>query len=43
MDTHETAVSTVMVFVFAAAAGLILRVGDQATRQRGAFLLGIVS
>jgi preprotein translocase subunit SecE len=43
MDMHETAITTVMVFVFAAAAGLFFLLADQAIRQGAAFLLGIVS
>jgi preprotein translocase subunit SecE len=34
MDMRETAITTVMVFVFAAAAGLFFLLADQAIRRR---------
>jgi preprotein translocase subunit SecE len=43
MDMHETTITTVMVFVFAAAAGLFFLAADKAIRQGVVFLLGIVS
>ena len=43
MDRHEATITTVMAFVFAAAAGLFFLLADQAIRQGAAFLLGIVS
>ncbi len=42
MDMNGTTVTTVMVFVFAVAAGLFVLIADQVIR-RGRFLLGIVS
>jgi preprotein translocase subunit SecE len=43
MDMHETAITAVMVFVFAAAVGLFFLLADQAIRRWATFLLGIVS
>ena len=43
MDMHETTITTVMAFVFAAAAGLFFLLADQAIRHGAVFLLGIVS
>jgi len=43
MAMHEATISTVMVFVLAAAAGLFFLLADRAISQGTAFLLGIVS
>ena len=43
MDVHEITVTTVMVFVFAAGAGIFFLLADHVIRQVVIFLLDIVS
>jgi len=43
MDVHEITVTTVMVFVFAAGAGIFFLLADQVIRRVVTLLLGIVS